>query len=169
MGPCSASSSSRRTSRSTARGASSRCRRRTSARTPPCRCSWRSPIGWQLDPAAFRDTLIDLHRRYRLPIYVTENGAGAVESPNEAGEILDRERIDYLRSYGEALREAVAAGADVRGYFVWSLLDNFEWGAGYANRFGLVHVDFATQRRVPKASAHWYARMIRAEAMEAVL
>ena len=129
----------------------------------------RSPIGWQLDPAAFRDTLIDIHRRYRLPIYVTENGAGAVETPNEAGEIPDRERIDYLRSYGEALREAVAAGADVRGYFVWSLLDNFEWGAGYANRFGLVHVDFATQRRVPKASAHWYARMIRAEAMEAVI
>ena len=129
----------------------------------------RSPIGWQLDPAAFRDTLVDIHRRYRLPIYVTENGAGAVESPNEAGEIVDRARIEYLKSYGEALREAVAAGADVRGYFVWSLLDNFEWGAGYANRFGLVHVDFATQRRVPKASAHWYARMIRAEAMEAVI
>jgi beta-glucosidase len=128
----------------------------------------RSPIGWQLDPVAFRDALIDIHRRYRLPIYVTENGAGAVEAPNEAGEILDRERIEYLKSYGEALREAVAAGADVRGYFVWSLLDNFEWGAGYANRFGLVYVDFATQRRIPKASAHWYARMIHAQAMETV-
>lgn len=128
----------------------------------------RSPIGWQLDPAAFRDTLLNIHRRYRLPIYVTENGAGAVETPSDAGEIPDRERIDYLRSYGEALREAVAAGADVRGYFVWSLLDNFEWGAGYANRFGLVYVDFATQRRVPKASAHWYARMIHAQAMEAI-
>jgi len=128
----------------------------------------RSPIGWQLDPAAFRDTLLEVHRRYRLPIYVTENGAGAVETPNAAGEILDRERIEYLKSYGGALREAVAAGADVRGYFVWSLLDNFEWGAGYANRFGLVYVDFATQQRIPKASAHWYARMIHAEAMEPV-
>jgi beta-glucosidase len=127
----------------------------------------RSPIGWQLDPAAFRDTLLDIHRRYRLPIYVTENGAGANEVPNEAGEILDGERIAYFRSYGGALREAVAAGADVRGYFVWSLLDNFEWGAGYANRFGLVYVDFATQRRIPKSSAHWYARMVHAQAMEA--
>jgi beta-glucosidase/6-phospho-beta-glucosidase/beta-galactosidase len=80
---------------------------------------------------------------------------------------IDRERIAYLRSYGGALREAVAAGADVRGYFVWSLLDNFEWGAGYSNRFGLVYVDYATQRRIPKASAHWYARMIRADALEA--
>jgi beta-glucosidase len=128
----------------------------------------RSPIGWQLDPAAFREALLDVHRRYRLPIFVTENGAGAVEAPNQAGEVLDPERIDYLRLYGAALREAVAAGADVRGYFVWSLLDNFEWGAGYASRFGLIYVDFATQRRIPKASAHWYARMIRAEALEAI-
>jgi beta-glucosidase len=127
----------------------------------------RSPIGWQEDPAAFRDTLLDVHRRYRLPIYVTENGAGANEKPNEAGEVVDHERIAYLRTYGAALREAVSAGADVRGYFAWSLLDNFEWGAGYGTRFGLVYVDYATQRRIPKASAHWYARMIRAEAMEA--
>jgi beta-glucosidase len=124
----------------------------------------RSPIGWQEDPAAFRDILIDVHRRYGLPIYVTENGAGANETPDENGAVNDRERIDFLRSYGHALREAVAAGADVRGYFVWSLLDNFEWGAGYANRFGLVYVDYATQRRIPKASAQWYARMIRDEA-----
>jgi beta-glucosidase len=142
----------------------------------PLRFAWadappnvrRSPIGWQEDPAAFRDALLDVHRRYRLPIYVTENGAGANEKPDEAGEVIDRERIFYLRTYGTALREAVSAGADVRGYFVWSLLDNFEWGAGYDNRFGLVYVDFATQRRIPKASAHWYARMIHAEAMEAV-
>lgn len=127
----------------------------------------RSPIGWHEDPGAFRDTLIDVHRRYHLPIYVTENGSGAVEKPDDAGEINDLQRIAYLRSYGAALREAVAAGADVRGYFVWSLLDNFEWGAGYANRFGLVYVDYATQRRIPKASAHWYARMIRTNAMEA--
>ena len=62
------------------------------------------------------------------------------------------------------MREAVAAGADVRGYFVWSLLDNFEWGAGYASRFGLVYVDYATQRRVPKASARWYGKFIQAVA-----
>jgi beta-glucosidase len=124
----------------------------------------RSPIGWQEDPAAFRDILLDVHRRYGLPIYVTENGAGANEKPDAAGAVIDRERIGFLRSYIAALRAAVAAGADVRGYFVWSLLDNFEWGAGYANRFGLVYVDYATQQRIPKASAQWYAQMIRAEA-----
>jgi beta-glucosidase len=128
----------------------------------------RSPIGWQVDPEAFRDTLIDVHGRYGLPIYVTENGAGANEKPDEQGDIVDNERIAYLEAYTRALREAAARGADVRGYFVWSLLDNFEWGAGYANRFGLTYVDFPTQRRIPKASAHWYARLIHAEAMRAV-
>lgn len=128
-----------------------------------------SPIGWQFDPEAFRDTLLDLHRRYHLPIYVTENGAGAVETLDADGALDDRARVEFLHAYIGAMREAVANGADVRGYFVWSLLDNFEWGAGYANRFGLIHVDFATQRRTPKASAHWYARMIRADALETTI
>lgn len=128
----------------------------------------RSPIGWQIDPDAFRDVLIDVSRRYHLPVYVTENGAGAKEQPDAAGEILDEARIDFLKAYTHALHQAVAAGADVRGYFVWSLLDNFEWGAGYANRFGLVHVDYATQKRTPKASAHWYARLIHGDAMRAL-
>jgi len=121
----------------------------------------RSPIGWQIDPAAFRDTLLDMDRRYRLPIYVLENGAGAVEKPDENGVIDDRERVNFLSTYTDALREAVAAGADVRGYFIWSLLDNFEWGAGYASRFGIVYVDYPTLQRTPKASARWYAQMIR--------
>ncbi|MDP1966076.1 MAG: family 1 glycosylhydrolase, partial [Reyranella sp.] len=90
-------------------------------------------------------------------------GAGAVEEPNAMGDVVDPERVDYLATYTGALREAVAAGADVCGYFVWSLLDNFEWGAGYANRFGLVYVEYPTQRRIPKASARWYAKLIRAE------
>ncbi|MFZ5780576.1 MAG: GH1 family beta-glucosidase [Pseudomonadota bacterium] len=127
----------------------------------------RSPIGWQLDPGAFCDTLCLAHQRYGLPIYVTENGAGAVEAPDASGQVLDPERIDYLLRYTDAMRKAVARGADVRGYFVWSLLDNFEWGAGYGNRFGLVFVDFATQRRIPKASARWYAGLIRAETLRA--
>ena len=128
----------------------------------------RSPIGWQIDPEAFRDTLLDVSRRYRLPIYVTENGAGGNDRVNDAGEVTDHERIEFFKLYTFALREAVAAGADVRGYFIWSLLDNFEWGAGYANRFGIVHVDYPTQKRTPKESAHWYARMIHNEAMRAV-
>jgi beta-glucosidase len=104
-------------------------------------------------------------RRYGLPVYVTENGAGANEHLDMTGELIDNERVDYLKAYTFAVREAVAAGADVRGYFIWSLLDNFEWGAGYANRFGIVFVDYPTQRRIPKASAHWYARLIHAEGM----
>ena len=108
------------------------------------------------------------HDRYGPPIYVLENGSGAVETPDDSGQVIDQARIDYLALYIDAMREAVALGADVRGYFVWSLLDNFEWGAGYANRFGLVYVDYATQRRIPKASARWYADVIRAEAARLV-
>jgi beta-glucosidase len=126
----------------------------------------RSPIGWQIAPEAFRDVLLDVDRRYGLPIYVTENGAGANETLDANGEVNDRERILYLRSYIDGMREAVRRGADVRGYFVWSLLDNFEWGSGYASRFGLVYVDYPTQRRIPKASAHWYARLIHSHAMK---
>jgi beta-glucosidase len=122
-----------------------------------------SPIGWQIDPQAFRDTLVYAHHRYALPIYVTENGAGAVEKPDAPDRLVDTHRIDFLAAYTDALREAVAAGADVRGYFVWSLLDNFEWGAGYANRFGLVYVDYATQQRILKASARWYAGLIKTD------
>jgi beta-glucosidase len=122
----------------------------------------RSEIGWPIYPEAFRDELLDLHRRYGLPIYVTENGCGGNDRPNESGDVIDEHRIRYLRAYTDAMHEAIQGGADVRGYFVWSLLDNFEWGAGYANRFGIVYVDFATQRRIPKASARWYADLIRA-------
>ena len=76
---------------------------------------------------------------------------------------MDSHRIEFLAAYTDALREAVSAGADVRGYFIWSLLDNFEWGAGYANRFGIVYVDHTTQSRILKTSAHWYAGLIKAD------
>ena len=120
-------------------------------------------MGWRIDPAAFRDELITTHRRYKLPVYVTENGYGANETLDAAGGVSDGGRIAYLHTYTKALEQAVASGADVRGYFVWSLLDNFEWGSGYANRFGLVYVDYPTQRRVPKASFDWFAELIRAQ------
>lgn len=121
----------------------------------------RTPIGWPIVPSAFRDTLLDLHSRFRLPIYVLENGTASEDRPGDGGDIIDdRGRIAYLQAYTDALEEAVAAGADVRGYFVWSLLDNFEWASGYSQRFGLVYVDFKTQRRIPKASARWYAALI---------
>ncbi|HYG89569.1 MAG TPA: GH1 family beta-glucosidase [Azospirillum sp.] len=119
-------------------------------------------VGWPMQAEAFRDTLLDLTARYRLPIYVTENGFGSKTEPgpDAAGEVDDARRLAYLQAYVAAMGDALKAGADVRGYFVWSLLDNFEWGGGYGPRFGIVHVDFETQKRTPKASAKWYAGLI---------
>jgi beta-glucosidase len=139
----------------------------------PLGIGWASPpdsadrtgIGWPIFPEAFGDELVTTHRRYGLPVYVTENGFGANEPATAEGAIDDAARIRYLEAYVSAMAKAIAAGADVRGYFVWSLLDNFEWGSGYANRFGLVHVDFATQVRTMKASAEWYRALIAAESM----
>src|SRR5690606_40442336 len=90
-----------------------------------------------------------------------ENGCGSVDTPDDSGAVHDPRRVAYLKTYTEAMRDAIAAGADVRGYFVWSLLDSFEWGAGYTNPFGIVHVDFQTQKRTLKDSARWYADFIR--------
>ncbi len=101
----------------------------------------------------FRDTLMDIHRRFGLPIYVLENGTAADDKPDGAGRAEDPGRIAYLQAFTAAMQEAIAAGADVRGYFVWSLLDNFEWASGYFQRFGLVYIDFATQKRIINASA----------------
>jgi beta-glucosidase len=122
----------------------------------------RSVMGWPVDPSAFRQTLIGVHQRYQLPVYVLENGTAAHDKIDADGSVLDEPRIDYLRAYTAAMFEAIKAGADVRGYFVWSLLDNFEWGSGYGERFGLVYVDYSTQRRIPKASYRWYAQLIKA-------
>jgi beta-glucosidase len=93
-----------------------------------------------------------------------ENGFGAREAPNQAGQIVDQQRVAYLQSYTDAMRSAIQAGARVDGYFVWSLIDNFEWNSGYASRFGLAYVDYATQRRVPKSSFGWYATLIKESA-----
>jgi beta-glucosidase len=122
----------------------------------------RTAIGWPIVPEAFRDTLLDIHKRFRVPIYVTENGTAANDVIDAAGRVQDDNRIAYLKAYTGAMEQAIADGADVRGYFVWSLLDNFEWGSGYSQRFGIVYVDYATLRRIPKASARWYADMIAA-------
>jgi|SRR5215471_3974740 len=122
----------------------------------------RTGIGWPICPDAFRETLLAISRRYRLPIYVLENGYGGPEHADASGQVEDLARIDYLNAYTQAMKAAIGLGADVRGYFVWSLMDNFEWAEGYAQRFGLIHVDYESQRRTPKASAGWYAQMIAA-------
>ena len=102
------------------------------------------------------------YERYGLPIYVTENGMSLTDWVSLDGRVDDPQRIDFLRRYLRELRRAAADGVDVRGYFAWSLLDNFEWAEGYRERFGLVHVDYATQKRTPKRSFEWYRETIRA-------
>jgi beta-glucosidase len=94
------------------------------------------------------------------PLLVTENGAAFDDPPDAAGRIDDLRRISYLASHIGAVRQAIADGADVRGYFVWSLLENFEWAEGYSKRFGLVHVDYTTLWRTPRRSASWYRDVI---------
>lgn len=119
-------------------------------------------IGWPIYPDAFTAELKRCAARYRLPVYVTENGMGrgADEEKVVGGRVDDPYRIAYLKLYTAAMEQAIADGVDVRGYFIWSLLDNYEWGSGYGNRFGIVHVDFASQTRTPKDSFSWYADLI---------
>jgi len=118
--------------------------------------------GWEVCAPALTDTLVWVKQRYGdLPLYVTENGAAFFDPPTLEGEQLaDPLRVDYLRTHITAVHAAIARGVDVRGYFVWSLLDNFEWSHGYGKRFGIVHVDFETQKRTPKDSARFYAKVI---------
>ncbi len=120
-------------------------------------------IGWQIEPAALTRLLDRIHRDYPgTPMMITENGAAYPDGPSaEDGQIHDTNRIEYLDGHLRACLDAISHGVDLRGYFAWSLMDNFEWAEGYAKRFGLVHVDYTTQRRVPKDSARWYQEVIR--------
>ena len=104
-------------------------------------------MGWEIAPDAFRAVMIEAKERYAgdLPIYILENGAAFPDQVEADGHIRDEQRIGYLRGYLGAVQDAIAAGVPVHGYFVWSLLDNFEWTFGYSKRFGLVHVDYETQ------------------------
>ena len=126
-----------------------------------------TPMEWPIAPDGFRDSLMRVAKDYGLPVYVTENGFGGHDKPDEAGAVVDNNRIAYLDAYINAMNDAAAAGADIRGYFVWSLLDNFEWDTGYAARFGLVYIDYPTQKRTPKASFDWYRRLIKAARAQA--
>jgi beta-glucosidase len=123
-------------------------------------------MGWEVQPWGLRDLLLRLDKDYRLPpTYITENGAAYADRLSD-GRVEDPERIAYIDSHLRAVREAMDAGVDVRGYFVWSLLDNFEWAFGYAKRFGIVYVDYATLERIPKASAAWYAEVAATRRLE---
>lgn len=116
-------------------------------------------FGWPVVPDGLREMIATLRSRYGSalpPLYITENGCSSDQTPD------DTERVTYLDGHLRALGEAIADGADVRGYFVWTLTDNFEWAEGYHQRFGLVHVDHATQKRTPRASYAWYRDVIKA-------
>ena len=117
-------------------------------------------MGWEVYPAGLTELLVRLQRDYRLPpLYITENGA-AYQDVVVDGRVDDAERTTYLRTHIAAVHDAIAAGVDVRGYFAWSLFDNFEWAMGYSKRFGIVYVDYASGKRIPKASALWYRDFI---------
>jgi beta-glucosidase len=119
-------------------------------------------MGWPIDPRGMTELLLRLSRDFPdLALYVTENGAAYPDVVSEDGAVHDQDRIGYLHAHLAAVADAIAAGADVRGYYLWSLLDNFEWSYGYSKRFGVVHVDYTTQRRTIKDSGHWYAQVTR--------
>jgi beta-glucosidase len=119
-------------------------------------------MGWPVEPDGLTELLVRLDEEHtKLPIYITESGAAFHDYVGPEGVVNDEERVAYLDAHFRAAREAIERGVDLRGYFVWSLLDNFEWAGGYSKRFGLVYVDYATQRRTPKASARWYSKVIR--------
>jgi beta-glucosidase len=124
----------------------------------------RTVMGWPIVPSGLTDLLVRVQRDVGLPIHVTENGLGAHDAV-EDGTVHDQERIDYLRAHLAAVLAALREGVDVRGYYVWTLLDNFEWAWGYEKRFGLVHVDFSDQSRTLKDSARWYADVVARHAL----
>jgi beta-glucosidase len=119
-------------------------------------------MGWNIDPEAFTQLLLRLgDAAPGLPLFITENGSAWADEAAADGQVHDPQRVDYLLRHLTAMSDAIDAGTDVRGYFAWSLMDNFEWARGYAQRFGLVHVDYDTQVRTPKDSAHTYAAVLR--------
>jgi len=121
-------------------------------------------MDWPVDAEALHGLLLRLHRDYPgIPLMITENGMAAEDYAGPDGRINDPERISYLAEHLDAAARAIAEGVDLRGYFQWSLLDNFEWSYGYSKRFGLLYVDYPSQRRTWKASAHWYRSLIAAE------
>ena len=120
----------------------------------------KTDFGWEVWPRALHDVVVRITREFERPrIEITENGCSYADGPGSDGRVRDERRIEFYRGYLEALARAIEAGADVRGYHAWTLLDNFEWSEGYEQRFGLTWVDFATQDRTLKESGRWYGRV----------
>jgi beta-glucosidase len=126
----------------------------------------RTTMGWLVDADGLYDILLEVSKQAPgLPLYITENGRAAEDYVNPLGEVDDIERVRYLHTHLEAAARAIRDGVNLAGYFVWSLLDNFEWAWGYQKRFGIVFVDFGTQRRIPKSSARFYSGVVAANAV----
>jgi beta-glucosidase len=124
----------------------------------------RTDMGWEITPDGLHDLLVRLKRDYKPEaIYITENGAAFADVRGHDGSVDDHERQAFLQAYIDASGRALAAGVPLRGYFVWSLLDNFEWAWGYWKRFGLVYIDYTTLERVPKGSFYWYRDFVAAQ------
>lgn len=126
----------------------------------------KTDIGWEVFPHGLYDLVNRLYFEYHPPkMYITENGAAYSTEPEPGGSIRDQKRIEYLNSHLTALHRAMLNGIPIAGYYLWSLLDNFEWAWGYAQRFGIVWVDYETLERTPKDSAYWYSQVIRNNAL----
>ena len=123
----------------------------------------RTAANWEVDPQGLTDSLVRVRDEYtKIPLYVTENGAAEHDYIGPDGLVHDSARIRYLDQHIRAAKQAIDRGVDLRGYFAWSLLDNFEWAEGYSLRFGLVWVDYPTGTRTPKDSYSWYRQVIAA-------
>lgn len=121
----------------------------------------RTAMGWEIYPEGLFELLMRIHAEYGAPVvYVTENGAAFEDRPDASGQVDDPDRLDYLRAHFLQAHRAIQQGVRLAGYFVWTLMDNFEWAYGYSKRFGLVYVDYPTQRRIVKRSGRWFAGVI---------
>jgi beta-glucosidase len=117
-------------------------------------------MDWEVHAPAFTRLLTRIAREYRVPpIYITENGAAFPDEISSDGKVHDPRRLNYLQEHLTAVSQAMSEGVDIKGYFVWSLLDNFEWARGYSKRFGITYIDYPTQRRILKDSGEWYAQV----------
>jgi beta-glucosidase len=126
-------------------------------------------MGWNIEPAGLTELLLSLHATYPdQPLMITENGAAFGDDVAADGRVHDERRVAYVHDHIEAVGAALDGGADVRGYFVWSLMDNFEWGYGYERRFGIVRVDYDTLARIWKDSAFWYRELARTNTLPSI-
>jgi beta-glucosidase len=124
-------------------------------------------FGWEVYPLALSEMILHVSKDYPgIPMYVTENGCSYGDGPGADGKVNDTRRVSFLRRFIAEVGRAMKAGADVRGYFLWTFTDNFEWAEGFKQRFGIVHCDFKTQQRIVKESGHWYARLARSGALD---